>query len=66
MNIDMGYLGKVVLEDMETFIPDGEGFVVLSDGYIESGIRVHGVYDDREFRTYPTVWCNAILIKRNV
>ena len=45
MNIDLGYLGKVVL-----------------DGYTEAGIRVHGVFDcDNNF--YPTVWCNAILIK---
>lgn len=63
MNIDMGWLGKVVLEEVEAFIPKEEGFVVLYDGYTESGIRVHGVHDSAVHRIYPTVWNNAILIK---
>lgn len=63
MNIDMGWLGKVVLQEVEAFIPKNEGFVILYDGYTESGIRVNGVKDAAPHRTYPTVWNNAILIK---
>lgn len=63
MNIDLGWLGKVVLEEVAIFIPDGENFVVTHDGYTESGIRVYAVLDERTYRTYPTVWNNAILIR---
>jgi hypothetical protein len=65
MNIDLGYLNKVVLEEIEPFTPEGEGFAVVYDGYTESGIRVHGVLDQREYATYPTIWRNAIMIKVN-
>jgi len=61
MNIDLGYLGKVVLEEIEPFVFDVVTFVM--DGYTQSGIRVHAVIDQREFVTYPQVWRNAILIK---
>lgn len=70
MNIDLGYLGKVVLEDYpplpitDTFTND-LWFTVVMDGYTESGIRIHGVLDDREYANYPCVWRNAILIKVN-
>lgn len=63
MNIDLGWLGKVVLEPIEPLPVKSEGFVVVSDGYTESGIRVHGVLDERAYRLYPTIWQNAILIK---
>lgn len=63
MNIDLGYLGKVVLEEIDHFEPDYEGFIVVSDGYTASGVRVHGVIDDTKSSIYPTVWRNAILIK---
>lgn len=63
VNIDLGWLGKVVLEEVAIAIPDGEGFVVTYDGYTESGIRVNAVLDERAYRTYPTVWNNAILIR---
>lgn len=64
MNIDLGYLGKVVLEELE--IPWLEdGFEVTHDGYTETGIRVHAVYDHRSWVTYPCVWNNAIMIKVN-
>lgn len=64
MNIDLGYLGKVVLEEIEAH-PVKDWFTVVMDGYTESGIRVHGVIDNREFAEthYPMVWQNAILIK---
>jgi hypothetical protein len=66
MNIDFGWMGKVVLQDWEDpFTPEGEGFVIVSDGYTESGIRIHGVIDEREYATYPCVWRNAIMIKVN-
>lgn len=66
MNIDLGYLGKVVLEEMEPHIScHNEGFVVVLDGYTESGIRVHGVVDEQESVIYPCVWQNAIMIKVN-
>lgn len=65
MNIDLGWLGKVTLEYTESFVPDGEGFRVVADAYTESGIRVHGVLDQREYANYPCVWRNAILIKVN-
>lgn len=61
MNIDLGYLGKVVLEEIEPFVFDVITFVM--DGYTESGIRVHGVLDNREYVTYPRCWRDAILIK---
>lgn len=64
MNIDLGWLGKVVLEPMD--IPRyvaWDNFTVTHDGYTESGIRVHGVIDNRKNVTYPTCWNNAILIK---
>lgn len=63
MNIDLGWLGKVVLEEVSIFIPDGECFVVTHGGYTESGIRVHAVLDERAYRLYPMVWNNAILIR---
>ena len=63
VNIDLGWLGKVVLEEVSIFIPDGECFVVTHGGYTESGIRVHAVFDAAKHRTYPTVWNNAILIR---
>lgn len=66
MNIDFGWMGKVVLQDWEgPFTPEGEGFAIVSDGYTESGIRIHGVLDQREYATYPCVWRNAILVKLN-
>ena len=65
MNIDLGYLGKVVLEEIEPFEPDYENFVVVFDGYTESGIRVHGVTDDFKSNIYPKTWRNSILIKVN-
>lgn len=68
MNIDLGYLGKVVMcqwEEEDHFAPKGEGFTIVSDGYTDSGIRVHGVLDDRPYVIYPSCWQNAILIKLN-
>lgn len=69
MNIDLGYLGKATLEDMNPW-PVYEGFstalfTIVLDGYTTSGIRVHGVIDERAFTTYPCVWQNAIMIKVN-
>lgn len=64
MNIDLGYLGKVVLTEMSEingFVFDEMTFIM--DGYTESGIRVHGVLDNREYITYPRCWRDAILIK---
>lgn len=64
MNIDMGWLGKVVLEELEK--PQEVAltkFKITHDGYTESGIRVHAVIDEREFVNYPCIWQNAILIK---
>ena len=63
MNIDLGWLGKVVLESIDAVAVPASGFVVVADGYTETGIRVHGVLDERAYRVYPTVWQNAILIK---
>ena len=70
MNIDLGYLGKAVLEEMEPYpvFADPGGYIcftVVLNGYTHCGIRVHGVVDDREFAEdyYPMVWNNAILIK---
>ena len=62
MNIDLGYLGKVVLEEMENPFISEDGFTVVLDGYTESGIRVHGVMDTNEWFVFPHVWRNAILI----
>lgn len=64
MNIDLGWLGKAELEYLEDHILY-DGFEITHDGYTESGIRVHGVIDDREFVTYPCVRQNAIFIKVN-
>jgi len=64
INIDLGWLGKVVLEEFETPYEVALcKFKVTHDGYTESGIRVHAVIDDRDFVTYPCIWQNAILIK---
>lgn len=68
MNIDLGWLGKVVLEklDFPIQVPSqmsSQGFIVTHDGYTESGIRVHGVIDKRQHVYYPSVWNNAIVIK---
>lgn len=62
MNIDLGYLGKVVLEEIHP-VSYEEGFTVVLDGYTESGIRVHGVVDTSSWLAYPHVWNNAIMIK---
>lgn len=63
MNIDLGWLGKVVLEKCEP-VETEEGFTVVADGYTESGIRVHAVVDeDQWWNVYPTIWNNAILLK---
>lgn len=62
MNIDLGYLGKVVLTEIDGhFVFDVITFVM--EGYTESGIQVYGVLDNRDYVTYPCVWRNAILIK---
>lgn len=66
MNIDLGWLGKVTLEEWEPWAPSGEGFVITHDGYTESGIRVNVIVDERPWRTYPTCWNNAILIKVDI
>lgn len=65
MKIDLGYLGTVDLEPMETEVRTNEGFLVVLSGYTPCGIRVHGVVDHAEWNVYPTVWNNAILIKIN-
>lgn len=62
VNIDLGYLGKVTLEEMLMFSYQ-HGFTITHDGYTASGIRVHGVSDNREHVTYPRCWNNAIIIK---
>jgi hypothetical protein len=62
MNIDLGYLGKVVLEEVQIASYE-EGFTVVLSGYTESGIRVHGVVDTSFWLAYPRVWNNAIMIK---
>ena len=63
MNIDLGWLGKVLLEDIEPITPHRCSFKVVKDGYTESGIRVQGVLDSSSDVFYPKVWQNAILIK---
>lgn len=70
MNIDLGYLGKVVLHTIpphEVREPFTETlfFTIVMDGCTNSGLRVCAVVDDREFAEgyYPMVWNNAILIK---
>lgn len=63
MNIDLGYLGKVVLEEMKIPVISEDGFTIVLDGYTESGIRVHGVVDTNEWFSFPQVWRNAVLIK---
>ena len=65
MKIDLGYLGTVDLEPMETEVMANEGFLVVLSGYTPCGIRVHGVVDHKEWNSYPTIWNNAILIKIN-
>lgn len=63
VNIDLGWLGNVVLKEVAIVIPGGEYFVVTHDGYTESGIRVYAVLDGRAYRSYPKVWNNSILIR---
>lgn len=68
MNIDLGWLGKVVLVEIENPVWVGDSknkFTVVMDGYTESGIRVHGIKVGRpeDAHLYPLVWQNAILIK---
>lgn len=68
MNIDLGWLGKCILEEIEPSVwvgNDKNTFTVVLDGYTESGIRVHGIKLGRpeDDYLYPTVWQNAILIK---
>lgn len=65
MRLDLGYLGTVVLELLETPINTEESFTLVMDGYTDSGIRVHGVVDTNEWFSFPQVWQNAILIKVN-
>lgn len=63
VNIDMGWLGKVVLDEFETPYEVALcSFKVTHDGYTESGIRVHAVIDEDKQAVYPCVWQNAILI----
>jgi hypothetical protein len=66
LRIDLGYLGTVVLEDMEQPFETEEGFTVVMDGFTESGVRVHGVVDKYTWQSYPCVWKNAILIDLEV
>lgn len=63
MNIDLGYIGKVVLVPFEEPWETQDGFLITHDSYTESGIRVHGVIDDHPWHTYPRCWNDAILIK---
>jgi len=63
MTINLGMLGDVAMDEDFVPMPTREGFDVLTSGYTESGIRVHGVIDTREFVNYPCVWNNAILYK---
>lgn len=65
MNIDLGYLGKVVLEEFNPPWITKDGFFITHDGYTESGIRVHAVIDDRPWVTHPRCWNDAILIEVN-
>jgi len=67
MNIDLGYLGKVVMcgYKPEDYYMIDNAFTIVSDGYTESDIRVHGVIDRRDYVKYPCVWRNSILIKVN-
>lgn len=63
MNIDLGYLGKVVLVPFEEPWETQDTFLITHDGYTDSGIRVHGVIDAHPWCTYPRCWNDAILIK---
>lgn len=61
MNIDLGWLGKVTLEELETPL-EMDGFLITHDGYTESGIRVHAVISLSTWKTLPACWNNAIII----
>lgn len=69
VNIDLGWLGKVVLEDTgvtSEMLTSKDGFKVILMGYTEDGILVYGVkrYGERGSAIHlPTVWNNAILIE---
>lgn len=63
MNINLGYLGKVVLEEINPHWVSQDGFLITHDGYTESGIRVHAVIEDRQRFTLPRCWNDAILIE---
>ena len=65
MNIDLGYLGKAVLEELfEPFVANSEGFNVLYEGGTVDGIRVIGVVKHPDcYIDFPCVWRNAILIE---
>lgn len=63
MNINLGYLGKVVLEEINPPLVSQDNFLITHDGYTESGIRVHVVVDGHPCHSYPRCWNDAILIK---
>lgn len=61
MNIDLGWLGKVRMEEMEEKYVFGT-MTFIMDGYTESGIRVQMVIDTCKNTTYPRCWRDTILI----
>lgn len=63
MNIDLGMLGKVTLEEINPPWVSADGFFITHDGYTESGIRVHAVIDNRQYVNHPRCWNDAILIQ---
>lgn len=64
MNIDFGWMGKVVLTEVEEpWTAAMTQFKVTHDGFTDSGIRVYAVIDNRYWVSYPAIWQSAILIK---
>lgn len=69
MNMDLGWLGKVVLEDSmykESKDITEDSFIITHSGFTKDGIRVHRVIRAGErgnLLHLPTVWNNAILIE---
>ena len=62
MELDLGYLGSVVLGCWDKPY-EAEDFFVVMDGYTETGIRVHGIIlkAGKDVNT-PDTWKNAIII----
>lgn len=60
MEVNLDVLGTVTLKSIEP-VECEDNITVVSDGWTETGTRVHGVIN-KGYLSLPQIWKNAVLV----